>query len=76
MHMSDNSAKKLEKKIKKLKKEIDALKLVSARFLSIFNAIPDAAVFTDIDRRIVMVNNAVEKIFGYTREEVDGRKTE
>jgi len=74
--MSDEREKRLRKKISKLKKEIAEQGRISAFFQAIFNAIPDAAVITDTDRRIIMVNDGVEKIFGFTREEVIGQKTE
>ena len=44
-------------------------------FQAIFKAITDAAVFTDLDRRIVIVNPALENIFGYREEELLGKKT-
>lgn len=48
----------------------------TAHFESIFNAIPDALVFVDTERRIIMSNPAVEKVFGYTAHEVLGQTTE
>jgi len=74
--MSDKTiGKKLEKKIRKLKKELAGYKRVSAHFESVFNAIPDAVVITDNERLIVMANPAVERVFGYTPEEVIGQHT-
>ena len=48
----------------------------SGRFAGIFRAIPDAVVFADVNRQIVMVNPAASQIFGYAEEEVIGRNTQ
>jgi PAS domain-containing protein len=60
--------KKLEKKITKLKKQLAKDNRCAAHFQSIFYAIPDATVFADSDRRIIMANPAVEKVFGYKKK--------
>ncbi|WP_421774233.1 PAS domain S-box protein [Gracilimonas sp.] len=44
-------------------------------FFSAFNSIPDAMVVTDINRRIISVNSAFVKLFGYKRGEVRGLET-
>ncbi|MEN8191154.1 MAG: sigma 54-interacting transcriptional regulator [Thermodesulfobacteriota bacterium] len=44
-------------------------------FQIIFKAIPDAVMFADQDRRIVMANPATETIFGYQEEELIGQST-
>ncbi len=41
----------------------------------ILNALPDAVVYADPDRRIRKVNPAFTRIYGYTAEEVMGEKT-
>jgi len=41
-----------------------------------FNSLPDAVVFADPQRRIQMVNPALEILFGYTTEELVGQYTE
>ena len=46
-----------------------------ARFEAVFNAIPDAAVFTDVERKIVAVNPAAKAAFGYSGAEMRGRAT-
>ncbi|MEE9524830.1 MAG: GAF domain-containing protein, partial [Thermodesulfovibrionales bacterium] len=46
-----------------------------AEFESIFNSITDAVVFTDTERRIMMVNPSFTHIFGYTFNEVSGKAT-
>ena len=48
----------------------------AAWFRSIFSALPLATFFSDPERRIVMANPAVEKIFGYTEAELLGRNAE
>lgn len=37
---------------------------------------PDALLIVDIDRNILMCNRSVERIFGYTEDEVIGKKTD
>jgi PAS domain S-box-containing protein len=77
IQMSDKkNEKKINKKIIKLNESLAEYKRISARFQAIFNAIPYATVFTDSERRIILSNPAVEKIFGYTQEEVVGKETE
>ncbi len=49
---------------------------IAACFDCIFNAIPDGAVFVDLQRKIVMINPALENISGYSEEELIGRTTE
>jgi PAS domain S-box-containing protein len=46
------------------------------RFKAIFRIMADAAIFTDVERRIQMVNPAFVSLFGYTAEEVIGRSAE
>lgn len=53
-----------------------ALKKIQTLFQTIFDSIPDAAVFTDTQRRIVLVNPAFTSLFGYKSEEALGRTTE
>jgi PAS domain S-box-containing protein len=56
--------------------QVEAMRRSETRFRAIFNGISDAAVFTDTERRIRMVNPAFTAIFGYTAEESLGRSTE
>ncbi len=46
-----------------------------AQFSAIFNSITDAIVFTDLDRRILMINPAFTSTLGYDLEEVKGKET-
>jgi len=46
------------------------------RFTAMFNSIPDAVMFADSDRRIVLNNPAVHTMFGYSNEELVGNSTE
>jgi PAS domain S-box-containing protein len=48
----------------------------TAEFEAIFNSITDAVVFTDTQRRVVMVNPAMASIFGYALEDLYGKSTE
>jgi PAS domain S-box-containing protein len=47
-----------------------------AEFEAIFNAISDAVGYTDLDRNLVLVNPAMESIFGYKKEDIIGKKSE
>lgn len=42
---------------------------------SLVDAVPDALVFADTDRRIRLVNAAFTRLFGYTLDEVQGHTT-
>lgn len=73
----------LNNKIAQLQKEIDvrqrtehALAKSKAEFVAMFNSIPDAVMFTDIERRIVINNPAVRTMFGYSDEELRGNLSE
>lgn len=75
--MSDKpTCGELEQKIRELEKELSKHQQVSALFESIFKAIPEATIYTDTNRRIVMSNPALTRIFGYSEEEVAGKHTE
>ncbi len=53
-----------------------ALARSKAEFEAMFNAMPDAVLFADPQRRVMMGNPALTQIFGYTPEELRGRTTE
>ncbi len=59
-----------------LQKKLSASKQDTSRFQCIFSAIADAVVFADRERKIVMVNPALEKIFGYQEQELLGKTTD
>ncbi len=59
-----------------LEKELARHKKNSILFEYIFNAIPEAVILTDLDRKIQMVNPACQELLGYTEQELLGRKTE
>jgi len=52
------------------------LRQSTARFKSIFNAISDAVVFANTERKISLINPAVTRIFGYSFDELKGYTTE
>lgn len=62
--------------IRKLKEAEGEIAKGRAEFAAIFNSITDALVFVDSKRRIVMINPAFTKTFGYQFAEVVGRTTE
>ena len=53
-----------------------ALARSKAEFEAIFNSISDVVVYGDLNRRVVLTNPAMSKIFGYNYEEIIGQKTE
>lgn len=53
----------------------EALRHKSAQLETVFNSIPDPIIMTDTERRIIMVNPAFTRHFGYTPEEVEGQST-
>ncbi|MDX1775666.1 MAG: ABC transporter substrate-binding protein [Desulfobulbales bacterium] len=67
-HLSSEIAER-----KRVEQEISKSK---AQFEAIFNSIADAVVFVDTDRKIMMINPAFTRIFGYTLDEIIGRTTE
>jgi PAS domain S-box-containing protein len=46
------------------------------RFGALLQSAPDAVIIADDAGRIVLVNDRTEALFGYAREELDGRPTE
>ena len=73
----------LEQRVRELERTVDDYRQVkedlykkSAQFESIFKAIPDVAVFVDFERRIVMTNSALTRVFGYKQEEVISKHAE
>ncbi|WP_455208683.1 PAS domain S-box protein [Kaarinaea lacus] len=73
----------LNNKIAQLQKEItvrqrteQALAKSKAEFEAMFNSIPDAVMFADTERRIIMNNPAVHSLFGYSDQELIGNTTE
>lgn len=75
--MSDkDTCEKLEQRIKTLEGKLIKHKQIAARFECIFKSIPDAALFADPQRRIVLSNPALSRVFGYDEEEIEGKQTE
>jgi PAS domain S-box-containing protein len=56
--------------------QLPAPVLTEASFKSLLEAAPDAIVVADALGKIVLVNAQTEKIFGYTREEMNGETVE
>lgn len=49
--------------------------LSKIRFESIFNSIADGIVFTDLDRKIIMINQGFVDLLGYSLQDVKGKDT-
>ncbi len=64
-----------KKRMAEKKKSDDRLARREAEFEAIFNSISDVVVFVDDRRRVRMVNSALEPVFGYTEEELQGKET-
>ncbi len=59
-----------------LQKKLSESEQNTSRFQCIFTSIADAVVFADRERKIVMVNPSLEKIFGYQEKELLGKTTD
>ncbi|MFQ5616641.1 MAG: PAS domain S-box protein, partial [Anaerolineales bacterium] len=73
----------LEERTRELEKEIDirerveeALREREGQFRGLLESAPDAIVISDQDGRITLVNRQIERLFGYTREELVGEAVE
>jgi len=53
----------------------EALSQSKAMFESIFSSIPDAIVYTDLDRNVIGINHAFTSIFGYDMDDLTGQTT-
>jgi len=51
-----------------------ALAVAKAEFETIYRSIPDAVVFTDRGQRILRVNPAFSQLFGFSKDEIVGKK--
>jgi PAS domain S-box-containing protein len=57
-------------------RDITERKKAERKLQAILNSAPDAMVVTGADRRIVMVNEQVDRLFGYSRDELIGECVE
>ncbi|TKB26244.1 PAS domain S-box protein [Desulfopila sp. IMCC35006] len=66
----------LENFVSALKFEVEYLHLEISQFRQIFASISDGVICIDGEQRIIMVNPAMENLFGYMEEEFLGQKAE
>lgn len=52
-----------------------ALKVSKIEVEAVLNSISDVVIYGDLDRRIILTNPAMQKVFGYTSQELIGKKT-
>jgi PAS domain S-box-containing protein len=67
-------ARKLDKKVRELEEEHRALKVSEAKFRAIGVSANDAIIMIDNDGCISFWNTAAKRLFGYSEEEVVGKK--
>ena len=46
-----------------------------AEFEAVFNSISDGVIYSDIERKIILVNPAITEMFGYSAQELKGKVT-
>lgn len=52
-----------------------ALKVSKIEVEAVLNSISDVVIYGDLDRRIILTNPAMQKVFGYSGQELIGKKT-
>ncbi len=65
----------LEKEVAELKHALAALKESEKEYRHLYDAIRDSILVADTDRRIIHCNRALTDLFGYSLDEIRGRKT-
>jgi PAS domain S-box-containing protein len=53
----------------------DEVSRQAALFQAVFDHVPEPLIITNVDRRILLVNPAAERVFGYSGEELAGQST-
>jgi len=66
----------LQDRVVELEQVKTAFGKMAAEFAAIFNAIPDAVIFTDPSHRMAMLNPAFTTLFGYRSEEALGQSVQ
>jgi PAS domain S-box-containing protein len=67
---------KIVRDLTERRKAEEMLRASETRFRELLELGPDATVIVDSNRRIVLVNAQTEKLFGYSRDELDGEPVE
>ncbi len=66
--------RELEKELKRQKKIEGELRESEEKFKTLFENANDELIYIDTEGRVVELNSKIEDLFGYTRDEVLGRK--
>lgn len=62
------------KKVQELDRCRDEYEQARTKYENLLDSTPDAMLFVNAENRIVLINAQFEKVFGYTQDEVIGRK--
>ncbi|MEW6734200.1 MAG: PAS domain S-box protein [Acidobacteriota bacterium] len=76
MDVNEKNIAELIVELNEAKAKITALRSSEAKFLGLFESAPDAIIILDHKGRISLVNSQVEKMFGYSRDELLGQSIE
>jgi len=59
-----------------MEKELHLKEQAEKKFRMLLESAPDAIIYTDAAGKILIVNGQTERLFGYTRAELEGKKVE